>query len=181
MLRSRFLLSSLLCVAVGVAAAQQPRVSPPDIAGSVIDGNRVTIYYSRPHTKDPQSGAARKIWGELVPYGKIWRMGANEATLLVIQKPIEIAGQTIPGGAYTLFLQPEEGGKATLVVNKQIGQWGLQYDDKQDQCRVQMSKEDTSAPVEQFTMAVAKNAGGGGVIKLMWENTQFSVPFTTVK
>ncbi len=183
MLRSRYLLTSLFCLAVSASAvfAQAPRVSPPDVAGAVVDGNRVTIYYSRPKTKDPQTGAVRKIWGGLVPYGKVWRVGANEATLIVTQGPIELAGKTIPAGAHTLFVIPAEDGTAQLIVNNQIGQWGLTYDEKQDVARVALKKEDITAPVDQFTMAVQRVPAGGGVIKLMWENTQFSVPFTVKK
>lgn len=183
MLKSRILLTSFLCVAVGASAvfAQQPRVSPPDIAGTVVEGNRVTIYYSRPKTKDPQSGAVRKIWGGLIPYGKIWRAGANEATLLVTQKPIQLGGQMIPGGAHTLFVLPEGDGKAQLIVNNQIGQWGLQYDEKQDLCRVPLTADTLKESVDQFSMAVQRNPGGGGVIKLMWEMTQYSVGFTVPK
>lgn len=173
-------------MAIGVGAAipvyaQAPRVSPPDIAGTVVDGNRVTIFYSRPHTKDPQTGATRKIWGGLIPYGKVWRAGANEATLLVTQRAIELGGQTIPGGAYTLFVLPEEDGKAQLIVNKQIGQWGLQYDEKQDLLRVPLTKDALTEPLDQLLIAVQRNPSGGGVIKLMWESTQYSVPFTVKK
>jgi hypothetical protein len=186
MLRSRFLLPSIIGLAVGASAAnpgyaQAPRVSPPDIAGTVVDGNRVTIYYSRPYTKDPKTGAVRKIWGGLIPYGKIWRAGANEATLLVTQGPIEVGGQTIPAGAHTLFVLPEEDGKAQLIVSNQIGQWGLQYDEKQDLLRVPLIKDALAAPLDQFTMAVQRVPGGGGVIKLMWETTQYSLPFTVKK
>lgn len=186
MLKSRYLLPSILCLTIGASAAmpvyaQMQRVSPPDIAGTVVDGNRVTVYYSRPFTKDPKTGAARKIWGGLIPYGKVWRAGANEATLLVTQGPIDVAGTTIPGGAFTLFVLPTEDGKAQLIVNKQIGQWGLTYDEKQDVGRVAMTKEELKQPVDQFTMAVQRNPAGGGVIKLMWESTQYSVPFTVKK
>ncbi len=183
MLRSNHSLASILCLAIGASAAfaQAPRVSPPDIAGNVIDGNRVTIYYSRPFTKDPKTGAKRTIWGGLVPYGKVWRVGANEATLLVIQQPIKLGDQTLPGGAYTLFMQPEEDGKAQLIVSKQIGQWGTQYDQGQDLFRVPMTKEALATPLDQFAIAVQKNPSGGGVIKLMWESTQYGVNFTVVK
>jgi len=179
MLRS----TSLICLAVGVTAAlaQAPRVSPPDIAGNVVDGNRVTIFYSRPYTKDPKTGEKRKIWGGLVPYGKIWRVGANEATTMITQQPIELAGHTIPAGAHTLFMLPSEDGTAQLIVNNQLGQWGLQYDEKQDLCRVPLTKEDLKDPLDQFAMAVQKNPSGGGVIKLMWESTQYSAPFTVSK
>jgi len=180
------LLTSIICLSVCAGAAlpvyaQQKRVSPPDITSAVVDGNRVTLCYSRPYSKDPQTGAVRKIWGGLIPYGKVWRVGANEATLLITQQPIELDGKTIPAGAHTLFVIPEEDGKATLIVNNQIGQWGLQYDEKQDLCRVPLSKTDLTAPLDQFAMAVSRVQSGGGVIKLMWESTQYSVAFTVKK
>jgi hypothetical protein len=162
--------------------AQQTRVSPPDVTGSVIDGNRVTVYYSRPFTKDPKTGAARKIWGGLVPFGQVWRLGANEATMLVTQQPIEVGGITIPAGASTLFLLPQENGGTKLIVNKQVGQWGSQYDEKQDLGRIDVKSDTLEKSVDQFTMSVAKNPdANGGLLKLMWENRQYSVPFTVKK
>src|SRR5258707_3715896 len=110
--------------------AQQKRISPHETVSTVIDGNRVTIVYGRPYTKDPKTGENRKIWGKLVPYGKVWRAGADEATLLITQKAIVLGKTPIPAGAYTLFAVPAEDGSAKLIVNKQIGQWGLQYDEK---------------------------------------------------
>jgi hypothetical protein len=175
------LAAATLMLAAAPLMAQQKRISPPDITGTVIDGNRVSIFYSRPYTKDPNTGAPRKIWGGLVPYGKVWRTGANEATLLVIQQPIMIGGKTVPAGAYTLFTLPDEGDNSKLIINKQIGQWGLQYDEKQDLARVPLKKEALKEPLDQFAMSVERNPDGGGIIKLMWENTQYSVPFTTVK
>ncbi|HLX69803.1 MAG TPA: DUF2911 domain-containing protein [Verrucomicrobiae bacterium] len=155
--------------------------SPHETTSKVIDGNRVTLTYGRPYTKDPHTGETRKIWGTLVPYGKVWRTGADEATLLVIQKPIVIGGTTVPAGAYTLFTLPAEDGSAKLIINKQIGQWGLQYNEGQDLARVDLKKETLDQPVDEFTMAVAKNSDGGGIIKMSWENTQYSVPFTVQK
>jgi hypothetical protein len=164
------------------AMAQQKRLSPHETISSVIDGNRVTIVYGRPYTKAPKTGEMRKIWGGLVPYGKIWRTGADEATLLITQKPIVIGDTTVPAGAYTLFTLPTEDGKAKLVINKQLGQWGLQYDEKQDLARVDLTREAVDTAVDQFTMSVGANKGaGGGIIKLIWENTQFSVAFTVQK
>src|SRR5687767_13285552 len=95
--------AATLLVASMPLMAQQKRVSPADVSGSVIGGNRVTVYYGRPYTKDPRTGEARKIWGGVVPFGKVWRTGANEATMLVTQQPIELGGATIPAGAVTLF------------------------------------------------------------------------------
>ena len=157
--------------------AQQKRVSPHETVSAVIDGNRVTIVYGRPYTKDPRTGEMRKIWGGLVPYGKVWRTGADEATLLITQKPIMFGDTAVPAGAYTLFTLPQEDGTAKLIINKQIGQWGVgpgSYDEKQDLARIDLKKDVLDKPVDQFTIAVSKNPSGGGVLKMMWENTQYS-------
>jgi Protein of unknown function (DUF2911) len=166
-------------------AQQHPRISPHETVSKAIDGNRVTIVYGRPYTKDPQTGQPRKIWGDLVPYGEVWRTGADEATLLLTQKPIMIAGTTIPAGAYTLWTLPNQDSTAKLIINKQIGQWGLgpgSYDEKQDLARVDLKKEALDTPVDQFTMEVAKDpSGAGGMLRMTWEKTGFSVPFTVQK
>ncbi len=177
-------LVAAVCFAALPLLAQQKRVSPHETTGAVIDGNRITVVYGRPYSKDPHTGEVRKIWGGLVPYGKVWRTGADEATLLVLQKPVAIGETTIPAGAYTLWTLPNEDGTAKLIVNKQVGQWGVgrgSYDEQQDLARVDLKKEATDATADQFTIAVAKNAAGGGVIKLSWENTQYSVAFTVPK
>jgi hypothetical protein len=157
--------------------AQQKRVSPHETISAVSEGNRVTVVYGRPYTKDPHSGEARKIWGDLVPYGQAWRTGADEATLFITQKPILLGGTPIPAGAYTLFTLPAEDGSAKLIVSKEIGQWGTQYDEKQDFARVDLKKETLDKPVDQFTMALSRN----GELKLMWENTGYSVKYTVQK
>jgi hypothetical protein len=165
-------------------AQEHKRISPHETVGKVIDGNRVMIVYGRPYTKDPKTGQDRKIWGDLVPYGEVWRTGADEATLLITQKPIVIAGTTIPAGAYTLWTLPNQDGTAKLIINKQIGQWGVgpgSYDEKQDLGRVDLKKEAVDTPVDQFTMAVSKDASSGGVLSMAWEKTEFSVPFTVQK
>ena len=171
------LIIAALVGAMPLMAQQRQRLSPHETTGAVVDGNRVTIVYGRPYTKDPHSGEMRKIWGGLVPYGKVWRTGADEATLLITQKPIVIGGTTVPAGAYTLYTLPAEGGPAKLIINKEIGQWGTQYDEKQDLARVDLKKETLDKPVDQFTMAVSRN----GELKMMWENTQYSVPITAQK
>jgi hypothetical protein len=186
--------SALIITAISICAlplmAQQKKaastggVSPHETISQVFDGarnNRVTIVYGRPYSKDPKSGEVRKIWGGLVPYGKVWRTGSDEATLLITQKPIVIGETTIPAGAYTLFTLPQEDGTAKLIINKQVGQWGLSYDEKQDLARVDLKKDAVETPVDQFTMAVGKNPSGGGVLKMMWENIQYSVAFTVQK
>jgi hypothetical protein len=179
-LKSVFILAAIFAGILPLMA-QQKRVSPHETVGAVIEGNRVTVVYGRPYTKDPKTGEPRKIWGGLVPYGKVWRTGADEATLLITQKPIMFGDTTIPAGAYTLYTLPQEDGSAKLIVNKQLGQWGTQYDDKQDLARIDLKKDALEKAADQLVMAVQRNPAGGGILKIMWENTQFSAAFTVQK
>jgi hypothetical protein len=161
--------------------AQERHVSPHETLGAVIDGNRVTITYGRPYTTKPGTTEARKIWGGLVPYGQPWRMGADEATTLITQKPIVLGGKTIPAGAYTLYMRPSETGTAQLVISTALGGWGIPVDTTHDLAQVDLTKAALDKPLDQFTMGVDKNSAGGGLLKLSWESTQFSVPFTVAK
>jgi hypothetical protein len=177
------ILIGLIILSTLPVMAQQKRISPHETVGAVVDGDRVTIVYGRPYTKDHRTGEIRKIWGGLVPYGEVWRTGADEATLLITQKPITFGDTAVPAGAYTLWTLPNEDGSAKLIINKQIGQWGVgpgSYDEQQDLARVDLKKGTLDTPVDQFTIAIVKNAPGG-TLKLEWENTEFSVPFTVQK
>jgi hypothetical protein len=170
-----------LVTALPVSAQQRPRTSPHETISLVVDTSRVMIVYGRPYSKDPKSGAMREIWGSLVPYGKVWRTGADEATLFLTQKPLVVGGTVVPAGVYSLFTQPEADGTAKLIFNKQVGHWGTQYDAKQDFARVALTKDALPASLDQFTMAIEKLPAGGGVIKLSWAQTQYSVAFTVQK
>ena len=176
---------SAALVAVGLAFGQQKKLSPHETVSAVIAGNRVTLTYGRPYTKSPKGSEMRKIWGTsgdkaLVPYGKAWRTGADEATCLITEQPIMIGTETIPAGAYTIYTVPMDGEGSKMAFSKHLGKWGIPVDEKNDVARVDMTKSTLDKPVDQFTMAVER-AGMGGVIKLMWENTQYTVPFTVVK
>lgn len=177
-----FFATSLLILAVSTTQAQQkaPRISPQETVNASIDDAKITIVYSRPYTKDPKTGEMRKIWGGLVPYGKVWRTGANEATLFTTDKPLEIGGTAVPAGTYSLFSVPEENG-GKLIINKQTGQPGTKYDEKQDFARVDLTRSKLERPVDQFTMTVDKNPAGGGTIKLIWEDAAYSVNFSVKK
>jgi Protein of unknown function (DUF2911) len=168
---------------VPVMAQQKARVSPHEVSTWTVDGNRITIFYGRPYSKDPKdANNIRKIWGTVVPYGKPWRTGANEATTFISQKPIVVGEKTIPGGvAFTLYTLPMENGATKLIFNKELGQGGEQYDEKQDLVRIDMKKEPLDKRVDQFTIAIDNNpSGGGAMLRLMWENTQLSVPISVV-
>jgi Protein of unknown function (DUF2911) len=171
---------SAALVVVGLAFGQQKRVSPHETVSTVIAGNRVTLTYGRPYTKAPKGSEMRKIWGGLVPYGKAWRTGADEATCLITEQPLMIGTETIPAGAYTIYTVPMEGEGSKMVFSKHLGKWGIPVDEKMDLVRVDMTKSALDKPADQFTMAIERD-GMGGKIKLMWENTQYTVPFTVVK
>ena len=178
-------LKSFVAIAAMVACtlplmAQQKRVSPHETVSAVIDGSRVIVTYGRPYTKNPKTGEPRKIWGGLVPYGQVWRTGADEATTLITQKALVFGDTTVPAGAYTLWTLPAEDGSAKLIINKQIGQWGVgpgSYDEKNDVARVDLKKDALDTPVDQLTIAVSKP----GLLKLSWENIQYSAAFTVQK
>lgn len=173
------LLPALVLSAAAVLGQDQARVSPHETINATVGDAKITIAYGRPYMKDPKSGEKRKIWGGLVPFSKVWRMGANEATLLTTDKEITIGGSAVAPGTYSLFLQPEENG-AKLIVNKQTGQWGTRYDQGQDLVRVALMKQPLDTAVEQFTIAVDKN-GNDGLLKLMWENVAYSAAIVAKK
>jgi len=163
--------AALTACAVTVAQAQAQRKSPHETAKATIDGATITVEYGRPSMK------GRKIMGELVPYGKVWRTGADEATTLTTDKELQIGGTIVPAGKYTLYTLPGQT-DWQLIVNKQTGQWGTEYDQKQDLGRVPLKKTATSAPVEQLTISVDKNPAGGGLLRIAWENTALTAPIT---
>ncbi|MDP9004542.1 MAG: DUF2911 domain-containing protein [Verrucomicrobiota bacterium] len=165
----------LLSASLLPAEDKKPRVSPHETVNGTVGDAKISIVYGRPYSKDPKSGEKRKIWGGLVPYSQVWRMGADEATTLTTDKDITIGGTAIAAGTYTLFLLPEEGG-AKLIVNKQTGQWGTKYDEKQDLVRIDMKKQAADKPVDQFTVAV-----DNGMLKLTWEDVQYSVAMAAKK
>jgi hypothetical protein len=145
------------------------RPSPPGTATATLNGKKVTVDYSRPSMK------SRKIVGELVPYDKVWRTGANEATLLTTEADLDIGGTSVPAGKYTLWTLPSEG-TWKLIINKQTGQWGTEYDQSQDLARVDMQKSQTQQRVEQFTISFNPKGNDAADLALEWENTRISVP-----
>ena len=166
------------------------RISPHEIVSAHIgrrNGPLMIIVYGRPYSKDPHSDKIRKIWGGLVPFGKVWRTGADEATLMIIGQPIVMGDTTIPAGAYTLFTAPLEDGSAKLIINKKIGQWGVPYIEAREKdnelARIDLKKDVPPAnQVDQFTISIEPDPStGGGILKMVWENTSFAMPFTLAK
>jgi hypothetical protein len=161
----------------GEPAAQgqaQPVLSPRDTSETTVGTDRVYVDYGRPSMR------GRPIMGALVPYGQVWRTGANAATTLVTPRDLRIGGTTVPAGTYTLYTLPGESAWQ-LIVNKQTGQWGTEYDQAQDLARIPMQVARTPAPVEQFTIALEPGSDNVVNLALMWENTRASVPMELVQ
>ncbi|MEO8035833.1 MAG: DUF2911 domain-containing protein [Acidobacteriota bacterium] len=174
-MKKKLLLTSLFTLMATAAFAQHDMkttdkkpLSPPAKTQATLNGKAITIDYSAPSKRN------RPIMGTLVPYGKVWRTGANSATSLKTEGSIEIGTLVVPAGSYTLYTLPGEK-DWTLIVNKQTGQWGTEYDEKQDLGRVTMNVSKLDKPVETFVIDL-KPTGNKAVLSLKWENTEASVP-----
>ena len=159
------------CLVAQQNKAQRP--SPPGTAELTLDGKQITVDYSRPRIADPKTGQPRTIMGSLVPYGKVWRTGANEATTLKTDGDIAISGTLVPAGAYTLFTVPESD-KWTLVISKKTGEWGTPYPgEKDDFARVPMTVQHLDSVVDPFTITlVQKSDSKPAQLCVTWERTQ---------
>lgn len=161
----KFNMISLVLLMIGFISAdvlaQKKMDSPPASAKGTVNGADIVIEYHQPSAK------GRKIMGELVPYGKVWRTGANNATTIELSKDVKVEGQALPKGKYALFTVPGED-EWVVIFNKTANQWGaFNYDEEQDALRVKVKPEKTDQFVEAFTI----NVDNEGVI-MDWENTR---------
>ncbi|MBV9573798.1 MAG: DUF2911 domain-containing protein [Acidobacteriales bacterium] len=161
-------LTVLACIAA-FAQDNNNRPSPPASAQcKFADGKTVSIDYSSPRMK------GRKIYGGLVPYGQVWRTGANDATTFVTTADLTIGGKDIPAGSYTIFTVPNQN-QWTLIVNKKTGEWGIPYKWEGDElARANMTVSRTPAAVENLTI-VFDEKGDSCALHIDWENTRASV------
>jgi len=169
------LLTGLIFTLSVFAACQKP--SPAASASCELGGKTIKTAYSSPRMK------GRKIYGGLVPFGEVWRTGANEATTFVTSGDVTIGGKAIPAGSYTLFTVPDAD-KWTLIVNKKTTEngkpdgkpiWGIPYSYESDElARVDMKVSMLPSPVENFTINYAKS-GSGCTLQIDWETTRASV------
>lgn len=144
--------------------------SPLDTTRASIAGANLEVVYSRP------SRRGRVIFGGVVPWGEVWRTGANAATQLTTSRDLIIGGTPLPAGKYTLFTFPTPTG-AQLIINSQTGQWGTDYEQKRDFARVNLETMMLATPLERFTISI-EPSGDGGVLRLAWADRAYSVPFT---
>jgi len=177
-------LTILVFILATLAFAQQDkskRPSPPAQAQcKFADGKTITVDYSSPHTHDPKTHQPRKIFGGLVPYGEVWRTGANEATTFVTDTNLSVGGKDVPAGSYTIFAVPGAD-KWRLIISRKAREWGIPHPGEGDDlARVHMQVSKTASPVENFTIAFDQ-AGGGCTMHLDWENTRASVEIAAKK
>jgi hypothetical protein len=165
-----------LFVVTAIASAQmegnkKPASPPASAECKFSNGKTIKIDYSSPRAK------GRKIFGTgdaLVPYGEVWRTGANNATTFVTDANVSVGGKDVPAGSYTIFTVPNAD-KWTLIINKKTGEWGIPYKYESDELgRVPMNVSKTAAPVENFTIAFDQ-AGSKCTLRMEWENTSAKV------
>lgn len=149
-------------------------LSPRSTVRRVIDGASIWIDYGRPAMR------GRPVWGGLVPWENVWRMGANDATHIAIDRTMRIGELTLQPGTYTLFLQPSQSGNWQLIVNRGTGMSGLDYKASEDVGRVPLRITQLERPVESFTLDIAQEQGGSA-LRLAWDRTAASVPMLIVQ
>ena len=145
--------------------------SPRDSSMIMLGGSRVAVNYSSP------SARGRKIMGGVVPYNKVWRTGANEATTFTTESDLNLGGTIIPKGTYSLYTIPSAS-SWQLIINKKIPQSGLEYYRKYDLARVSLKKRVLPATLERLTITLKPTDMHSGVLTIAWEKTSLSVPFS---
>lgn len=159
---------AVLAVAFFALRTYTKSKSPAETAKFDQNGLSVQVDYCRPYKK------GREIFGKLEPYGKVWRTGANEATIFDVKQDVKIGDKALKAGKYSLWTIPNVD-KWTIVLNSETGQWGTMYDEKKDVLRVDVPAGKTADIVEQLTIDFA-TAEGGSDMNIRWDNTEVKVP-----
>ena len=182
--------SILVCLLISFSFSFSQSSRPPEVDKSPMDvsyypnnypilkiQNKATeplvarILYSRPQKQ------GRKVFGELVEYGKVWRLGANEATEIEFYKDVKIGGKKVPKGRYTLYAIVSEN-VWTMIINKDTDTWGaFKYDSKKDVLRTDVPAQKTDEVVESMSMFFEKSANGISLI-IAWEQVKVALPIT---
>lgn len=160
-------------LALPPSASAQRYTSPKASTSAVIDGDHIAIEYYAPSTH------GRKIMGGLVPYDEVWCTGANWATKITTENDLDVNGLKLPKGSYSIWTLPNEK-QWLLIINKQTGQFHLNYDESQDFARVKMNLKTLPSPVETFRIEVQPSGNNKGTLSLIWENTDAWVPITVL-
>jgi hypothetical protein len=163
-----------ITILVAGAEAQRSRYTSPKADTAVtIAGKNISVEYYAPAMH------GRKVMGGLVPYGIVWCTGANWATKLTTESDLEVGGLKLPKGSYSIWTLPNEK-EWTLIINRETGQFHLNYDQSQDFGRTKMELKTLPATVETFEVRIKAESGKKGRLALVWENTEASVPITVL-
>jgi hypothetical protein len=155
----------------GKSVDGQPLASPAAEASVTLGGKTITVHYSAPSMR------CRTIMGEVVPYGKVWRTGANAATSFTTQGDVTVGGLMVPEGSYTLYTLPATPGSPwLLIVNKQTGQWGTVYTPAQDLGRAEMRVALLPKPQEVMSITFENTRRTSTQLHIKWEKTDVYVP-----
>ena len=173
----------IAAVTLAPAASAQDVVPAPDARPSPLALTQITLddnTYVKVHYSSPRK-RGRKIFGELVPYESVWRLGANEATELTTTQPIRIGGEELPAGTYALFAIPRED-SWTVIVNENLGQWGaFSYSEDADVLRFDVPVERTDSIHEAFTMNLEQDDDSSNPRLVMtWDRTRVTVPIEPI-
>jgi len=167
-------LAGVVMAGMTLQAAQARRktdnkLSPSASASMKLGGHTITIEYNAP------SARGRKVEDGLIPYGKVWRTGADAATTLTTDAGLMIGDLRVPKGVYTIYTLANPDGWL-LVINKQTGQWGTVYNESQDLGRVPMKLTALAAPAEKFEIILKQMDSNSGVLEMSWGKTGATVP-----
>jgi len=144
--------------------------SPDTLVRTKLGPANIVLEFGRPSRRN------REILGNVVPYDKVWRTGANAASALSSDRELTIGGKTIPAGSHTLWTLPKRDG-VDLIINRQVGQWGTDYDPSRDLVRIPMTVSTAAAPQEQFAITIT-GSGSSGELHIQWDTFVWSVPVT---
>lgn len=164
-LQKKLQLLFIALLTVTFVNAQKKPASPAVSTTGKINGATISINYSSPSVK------GRVIWGELVPFNKVWRAGANDATTFETDKELTIEGKKLPAGKYSFFVIPNEK-ECVIIFNKEAKQWGAyKYKESEDQLRVTVKQQMAGSTAENLVYTINKNS-----IVLSWE--KWNIPFS---
>jgi hypothetical protein len=149
----------------------EPLLSPPATAKVTLNGKAVTIEYSSPRKR------GRKIVGDVVPYGEVWRTGANPATTLITPTTLQIGTLTVPAGTYTLFTLPNKD-KWLFIVSKTTGEWGIPYPEGNDLGRTPMTGKTLPSSQENMSISFENTTGASTELHVKWDTIDQYVSVT---
>ena len=173
--RAPLFLCVIACTIAHIPALDAQRASPHESTKGSIDGDELVITYGRPYMR------GRAIFGSLVPYGRVWCPGADEATVLDSPKPLQIRTLKVPAGPHTIWVLPTAD-QWTLIVSTEASGFHTRYNPSADLGRVAFDKRALDEAVQQLTFAIEKDTSGtGGAIRMRWETTEVSVPVTVLQ